>query len=139
MTQPYFQQVPAENFGYVEVDRRTLVATTGPAAGADATIFVVMDPVGADDLWLIDRFSVTCTSTTPTTAAHYAGASLSDATPQNLLEGTSNGNLDFADESSGVQLEGSRSLLTVWTGASAGAIGTVRVQYRLLRRRGALT
>lgn len=139
MTAPYFRQVPADNLGYVEIDRRSLVAVTAPAGGAGATIYAVMDPVGADDLWEITRFTVSCTSSTPTIAAHYAGASLGDATPANLLEGTKNGNLDFADEAAGVQLEGARSLLTVWTGASAGAVGTVRIQYRLLRRRGALS
>ena len=139
MTAPYFRQVPADNLGYVEIDRRSLYAVTPAASGVGATIYVVMDPVGADDLWEITRFTVSCTSSTPTTAAHYVGAALGDATAANLLEGTSNGNLDFADEAAGVQLEGSRSLLTVWTGASSGAIGTVRIQYKLYRRRGALS
>jgi len=139
VTAPYFRQVPADNLGYVEIDRRSLYAVTPAASGAGATIYVVMDPVGADDLWEITRFTVSCTSSTPTTAAHYVGAALGDATAANLLEGTSNGNLDFADEAAGVQLEGSRSLLTVWTGASSGAIGTVRIQYKLYRRRGALS
>jgi hypothetical protein len=113
---------------WVDADRFTRSASTKAAAGG--TCATILGPVPEGDLWLIERIVVTCTSSTATTAIFYLD-SISNA---NIVEGTQSGNLDFADENQPLEVDGARSLLAVWTGASNGAIGTVQAQIRVLRR-----
>ena len=120
------------SLGWVAVDHWWKSATTKPAAGG--TCSVAFDQVPDTDQWLIERMIVSCTSSTATRAVHY----LDRATPDQVLEGTNSGNLDFANESSPLRIMGSRQLLTVWTGASDGAVGTVRIQVTQLRRASAV-
>lgn len=111
------------------IDYRTRYLTTAPA-GASGTIGVTFDPVPPGYFWLLQRFTVLCTSSTKTRAMVYAG----DPAAQNLLDGTEVGNLDIADEQSPILLDSNTALTVQWTGASAGAVGTVRVQYQLVQR-----
>jgi hypothetical protein len=110
------------------LDWRDLVATSAPA-GADGLCTVTFLPVDPGNLWLVDHETVSCTSSTRTACFVYLGP---DIRPQNLRDFTGSGNLDIADNSSPLQIPGSRSLTYQWVGASLGAIATAAIQYRLL-------
>jgi hypothetical protein len=111
------------------VDFRTAAGTTAPA-DASGVITYEFPPVDAGYLWLVERITVMCPSTTPTQAIVYAGG----VSPTNFVDGTDRGNLDTADESSPILVDSSVVLTCQWTGASLGARGTVRVQYQLVQR-----
>jgi hypothetical protein len=127
MSTPY--QVPFTQ-QLVVVDYRHAVATSQPAAGGTCTALVPAVP--ADETWLVDRMTVLCTSTTDTEARVYIGS----ADGRNLVDGSISGNLDIADESQPVLADSGDELRCVWTGATDGAVGTFRIQYRLVQRRG---
>lgn len=86
--------------------------------------------LAGDEMWLIDHAVIYCTSSTPTAARLYA----SSVAPTALLDGTASGGFDVADWPAGLQLGPSSSLIAQWAGASDGAIGTLSIQYRRLRR-----
>lgn len=123
-----FSTVAPDGAALLVVDYRTVSASTPAAAGG--TCSVTLEPVPAGMFWLVERITVLCTSTTPTTAYVYEG----DPAPGNFRDGTSRGNLDVADESSPILVDSTRYLTVEWTGASAGAVGTVTVQYQLVKR-----
>lgn len=99
-------------------------------ADATGTATVTFDAVPAGQLWLVERFAVSSSSSTQTTCQIYAG----DPAPANLVDGTTSGNLDVADEASPILIDSSLSLNAQWTGASSGASCTVTVQYQLVQR-----
>jgi hypothetical protein len=116
--------------GWALSDFRTAVVTTGPAAGGVAT--GTFEQLESNELWLIDRIVVSCTSTTDTVVRIYDTV----VTPGTLLTGSDRANFDEADypSASGVQLHPSRYLVAVWSGCSAGAVGTINVQFREMRQ-----
>jgi hypothetical protein len=99
---------------------------SGKAAGGVATAQLAQTPPG--EVWEVDRITVACTSTTPTSCLLYDGLS------SVAIEGTFSGNFDVADENSPVRLLESAQLQFIWTGCSNNAIGTARVQWRIYRR-----
>lgn len=101
--------------------------SSDPAAGGLAT--VEFDQVPDSELWMLERASVFCDSETPTTFAFY----LDQVDPARVLDYTNSGNSDVADESQPIQIPAGSILIGQWAGASAGAVGTVRVQYTILR------
>lgn len=111
------------------VDYRSTSLTTDPA-GPDGIMLATFDPVPPGNFWLLERITVSTTSTTGTRALVYAGA----PSAGNFVDGTERGDLDTADEASPILIESSLSLLVIWTGASPGAVGTVRIQYQLVTR-----
>lgn len=120
---------PSSGAGLTVVDYRKEALRSAPAP-ASGIITLTFDPVGPGVLWLVQRITVLCTSTTQTAAVVYAGA----VDPSNMVDGTSSGNLDTADESSPVLVDSSISLTIQWTGASPGAIATARIQYQVVQR-----
>jgi hypothetical protein len=110
----------------VDYRARSVSAT----ADATGTITAAFPTVDDGYLWLVERITVLCTSATPTQAVAYAGEPIA----QNMVDGTSRGNLDTADQSSPVLIDSSIALTIQWTGASAGAIGVARIQYQLVQR-----
>jgi len=100
------------------------------SAAAAGVCQVQLPELDQNQLWLITHAVVSCTSSTPTTVRWYAGSVLD----LNLLDGSGSGNFDIADWPNGLQLQPTTSLIVQWTGASAGAIGTVTLQARTLRR-----
>jgi len=100
------------------------------AAAANGRCTVQLAVVPENELWLVDRIVVTCTSTSTTQCVIYED--LED--PQRALEYTRSGNLDVADESSPIHLDAGTSLYAVWTGASVGATATLRAQWAVLRK-----
>lgn len=114
--------------GWMLADYRTASARSTPAAGGTAT--AALPQVPGDELWLLDHAVIACDSTSATTLRLYADSILPDA----LLDGSSAGNFDVADWPAGLLVPSTRTLLAVWSGASAGAIGTLTAQLRVLRR-----
>lgn len=110
------------------VDVLYAVASTLPAVGGVAS--VELPQVGGTEKWLVDHAVVSCTSSTPTQLRWYEGA----AAPVALLDGSGSGNFDVGDWPQGMLVSPAQSLVARWTGASDGAVGTVRVQYRLYAR-----
>lgn len=109
-------------------DYRQTPAISSPAVAGVAT--VAFGPVPDDELWLLDRITVSCTSSTVTVCTLY----LDVIDPQHALDYTPAGNYDIADEASPIQIPATSQLLVVWTGASNGARASARTQMRILRR-----
>lgn len=127
---PFAQQL-------VVVDYLTRTKTTEPTVvgeeeGATGRCEATIEAVPPDQFWLVDRMTVTCTSSTETEARVYRG----EERDANLVDGTVAGNLDIADEAQPILVEAGEELRCVWTGASDGAVGTFTVQVRVVERRG---
>lgn len=115
-------------YGWELVDYRTVSATSAPAAGGAAVVELPM--LGPDEMWIIDHAAVYCTSTTQTELRWYAG----QVAPHALLDGSGKGNFDVADWPGGLQIAPGISLVSVWSHASDGAVGTLTAQARVLRK-----
>lgn len=108
---------------YVSLQQRSAAAVGGFAQ-------LEFDQLDQTEMWLIDHAVVSCNSSTPTTVRWYAGSVVDLA----LLDGSSAGNFDVADWNAGLVIQPTSALVVRWSGASAGAIGTVTLQARVLRR-----
>jgi hypothetical protein len=117
--------------GWQLVNWRDLVKKSAPAP-ASGIITVELDPVPPDELWLLDRMVVQCTSTKTTTAKVYSGT----VDPAALIEATLAGNLNAGDWPGGLLLRSMTSLIVQWTGASTGAVAILTGQARIMRRAG---
>jgi hypothetical protein len=114
----------------VELDRRSVSLSSKPAV-ANGQCTVVFDQVGSDRFWLVDRVIVSNTSSTPTTA--YVG----DGDPTfaaNFLGGTYSGNFDYDDTHNPYYVESGKQFQVLWIAASLNAVGTARIQYRVMQR-----
>lgn len=105
-------------------------ASSSPAAGGLATI--TLDPLPATDMWLLDHMVVSCTSSAATVLRLYAGS----VGPSYFRDGAQNGNFSVGDWPSGLLIRPATSLVAQWVGCSAGAIGTLTLQARVLRQVG---
>ncbi|MDO8107155.1 hypothetical protein Q6348_08090 [Isoptericola sp. b441] len=114
--------------GWSLVDNLTDAKVTGPAIAGTATADFGQLP--DNELWLIDHAVVFCDSAAATTVRWYAG----DTIPSRLLDGSDSGNFDVGDWPAGLLIRPSQNLLVQWSGADDLAVGTVTIQYRLLRR-----
>lgn len=102
--------------------------TSLPAVGGVATI--EMPQLGDDELWLVDHMVAQCSSSTATTMRLY----VSSAAPGFLRDGTNSGNFDVADWPNGLLVRPSSFLVAQWTGCSNGAVATLTLQVRSMRR-----
>lgn len=110
----------------VIVDRQTRPLTATEEAG-EATITLGAPPQGyAFEVEIIDIWS---DSTQATTASVYLGS----AAPQNEVDYSSNAGHDIAYETPAIYVPSGQQLLIVWSGLSAGANCTARIQYSLTR------
>jgi len=114
---------------FAVVDYITAPITTDPA-GADGLCTARFDPPGGSDSWLVDRITVTNTSTAETTCHVYVGTTGLDG----LRDLTVVGNNDIADESQPIYVPTGVPLIVQWEGADPGAVGHVNVSYRLVQR-----
>lgn len=114
--------------GLAVIDYRAISATSEPAAGGVCSL--TFEQVPPSLFWLIDRTVVSCTSVAVTTARLYTG----QITPDRLENATPAGNLDVDDSNAPLLVDSSSVLIVTWTGATAGAVGTARIQYRIMRR-----
>jgi hypothetical protein len=111
---------------WVVADYGSTWAKSSPSAGGQAVADVATVP--PDELWLIDRIRVSSTSTTPTASYVCLGDTTHD------VEGTASGNYDIADESSPIQAPGGVDILQLWAAGSDGSVGTVYMQWTVLRQ-----
>lgn len=109
---------------------RRITKRTGAAGAFGGVVTATFDQLGTDELWLIDRAVISCTSTSTTSLRLYD----TTADPNRLLSGSDRGSYDEADYPGGLLLEAGNQLVAVWSGASAGAVGTISVQVREFRR-----
>lgn len=125
---PVYSSSSSSGAALTVLDYKTASGTA--VAGADGSILVEFDPVDSGCLWLVERITVLCDSSTPTQAAAYAGSPAA----RNFVDGTAHGNFDTADEASPILVDSNVVFTLQWTGASAGARGTARIQYQLVQR-----
>lgn len=121
--------LPAGASSWAVTDYRPLTLTSGPA-GADGIAQAVGEQLDLDELWLIDRAVVSCTSSTETKFRLYDGAVASVGA---LRSGTRTGTFDEGDYPAGVLIQQGSQVLGVWSGCSVGAVGTLNLQVRVLR------
>lgn len=117
--------------GWSVVDLKPgLTLKSDPAAAGSGTMSVTFAQVETGFLWSVQRAVVTSTSTTATRLRLYDSV----VDPAFLLSGTNTGEYDEAEYPNGFLLDQGRQLVAVWTGASDGARGTVRLQVAVLGR-----
>lgn len=107
------------------VDRQTVPVAGSPG---QTTLTLPSSPESGTG-FLIERISVTCSSGTATTARVYVGS----ASPQNEMDVTTAGNEAVSDENSPIYVPAGATFTVAWTGAAAGAVCTMRVQYAVIR------
>lgn len=115
--------------GWTLHDYAEVSGQSGPANAAGVAT-LELTQLDGDEMWLIDHAVASCTSAAVTELRWYA----STVTARALLDGTSRGNFDVADWPAGLRLSPSQSLIARWTGATPGAVGTLALQLRVLRR-----
>lgn len=123
--------------GFVVIDFRTEFRRGQEGANPNVpagSIDAVLEPVQGDIVLLVDRLLVQTTSTAPTTASFYLGA----VAAEQLVEYTGSGDIDVADEVQPILVPGSTPFICRWRGASAGAVGLVRIQFRVARLTGGI-
>lgn len=95
--------------------------------GGVATVTLTPAPVGS--VLRVERISISTTSTQATTCSVYVGT----VNAANLMDYSSNGNLDVADESHPILVPGGTPLTLQWNSMSPGSTASARVQYRRAR------
>lgn len=114
--------------GWQVVDWADPTLSSDQAAGGVATI--TLDPLPPTDMWLLDHMVVSCTSSTATVLRLYANS----VGPGYFRDGAENGNFSVGDWPTGLLVRPSSSLIAQWVGCSAGAVGTLTLQARVLRQ-----
>ncbi|MCW2754665.1 MAG: hypothetical protein JWQ32_2076 [Marmoricola sp.] len=107
------------------------VVGTSPAAPASGITQLTFGPVPDNQMWLLDRITVSCNSAAVTTCTLYLDIA---SDPLHALDYTPSGNYDVADEAAAIQIPTNSSLIVQWTGATPGAVGNARAQLRVLLR-----
>lgn len=109
--------------GWRTLDEAVQVRLRGAEAGG--RIVVEAPQLDGDQRWLVTHSVASTTSTTATRLRYYE----STETASQLLDGTDTGNFDVADwPAPGLLVPPGRSLLAVWSGASAGATASLYLQ-----------
>lgn len=94
----------------------------------------------SDQWWLVDSIMVRSNSVAVSTLLIYTGGQgqVSGATvipnDEDLIEGTSTGDLDVSDRSSPIRVLPGQYLSFRWTGLTGGAIAKLHFQGRILKR-----
>lgn len=114
--------------GWQWVDFLNLRVMSQPATGGRAWIDCgQLDPA---ELWLIDHAVVACGGESAASVRWYEDAE----DPLRLLDGSDAGNFGVAEWPSGLQIRPSTSLLVVWSNVDDGAVGSLALQGRKMRR-----
>lgn len=116
--------------GWALRDYAEVTGQSGPATAAGVAT-LELTQLDGDEMWLVDHAVASCTSAAATELRWYA----STVADRALLDGTGRGNFDVADWPAGLRISPSQSLIARWTGATPGAVGTLTLQLRVLRRK----
>lgn len=126
---------PARGLAALEVlafDYAVMRGQEGAPGVPPGLIRAELRPEQAGFLMLVDRIVIQSDSGTPTTCFFYVG-SVEDI---NLVDYSGFGDIDIADQQQPILVPGTSKLIAEWEGASAGATGVARVQYRVARLTG---
>ena len=117
-----------DGFGFVDLSQPLTPTASSPACtSAGGSVTAQFPPVPYDYFWSIEQISVSCTSTTTTTAKVYVDTPMADI---NVIAATLAGNSDQDDVNSPIILLPTKYLYVVWTNVSLGAVGSVRLQHK---------
>ena len=117
-----------DGFGFVDLSQPLTPTASSPACTIDGgSVTAQFPPVPYDYFWSIEQISVSCTSTTTTTAKVYVDTPAQDI---NVIAATLSGNSDQDDVNSPIILLPTKYLYVVWTNCSIGAVGSVRLQHK---------
>ena len=117
-----------DGFGFVDLSQPLTPTASSPACMiAGGSVTAQFPPVPYDYFWSIEQISVSCTSTTTTTAKVYVDTPTADI---NVIAATLAGNSDQDDVNSPIILLPTKYLYVVWTNCSLGAVGSVRLQLK---------
>ena len=117
-----------DGFGFVDLSQPLTPTASSPACTiAGGSVMAQFPPVPDDYFWSIEQISVSCTSTTTTTAKVYIDTPVADI---NVIAATLAGNSDQDDINSPIILLPTKYLYVVWTNCSLGAVGSARLQHK---------
>ena len=117
-----------DGFGFVDLSQPLTPTASSPACTvAGGSVTAQFPPVPYDYFWSIEQISVSCTSSTTTTAKVYVDTPAADI---NVIAATLAGNSDQDDVNSPIILLPTKYLYVVWTNCSLGAVGSVRLQHK---------
>lgn len=102
--------------------------TSQPATAAGVAL-IELDQVPDNELWLVDRIMISCTSAVDSAFALYRD----QVALGNRVDWTDLGNDNVADEAASPVLPPATSLLAQWTGADPASVGTITLQWTILR------
>lgn len=114
--------MPWSVVGYTVLYRQSEPATSS------GVLVIAFTPPKSTQRWRVEMVACSCTSTDPTNFFVY------DRTPGSSVPagGTVKGNLTFGTFNPGITILPSGLLVCVWTGATVGAVGSVRVQFAVI-------
>ena len=117
-----------DGFGFVDLSQPLTPTASSPACTVGGgSVTAQFPPVPYDFFWSVEQISVSCNSTTTTTAKVYIDTPAQDI---NVIAATLAGNSDQDDVNSPIILLPTKYLYVVWTNCSIGAVGSVRLQHK---------
>lgn len=102
---------------------------TSAAAAANGVALIELGQVPDNELWLIDRIVISCTSSADSAFGLYRDA----IALGNRLDWTDLGNDNIADESAPITVQPATVLLAQWTDADPASVGSITLQWTILR------
>lgn len=117
--------------GWQLSDYKPDVILKSPPAGSDGRAVAIGPQVESGTMWAVQHAVCSSTSSTTTQLRIYDSQA---ANLESLLSVSNGGNFDEADWPSGpgLLIGQSRQLVAVWSSATTGAVGTLRLQVALL-------
>lgn len=97
------------------VQRKKYLKKRGSGLVATGQVIIPLGTCPSGAQWFIERIMLFCTSTTTTTFALYED----DVDPMYLLEETTDGNDNVADEASPPVVSGGSAIVAVWSNVNA--------------------
>lgn len=117
-----------DGFGFVDLSQPLTPTASSPACTVGGgSVTAQFPPVPYDFFWSVEQISVSCNSTTPTTAKVYVDTPVADI---NVIAATLAGNSDQDDVNSPIIILPTKYLYVVWTNCSIGTVGSVRLQHK---------
>jgi len=113
---------------FLDIKATQAEGSTGEPAGQCS----IQRQVPADQWWLIDRIAIRTNSVAASTFFVYGGGN--NPNDEDLLDGSSSGNLDVADNNAPDRFFPGQIVTFRWTGLTALSVCKIRAQGRVLTR-----
>jgi hypothetical protein len=107
------------------IDRPDLVQSK--QAAASGVCDIIFNPDTKGRVQLIDRIVISSDSSSTPECFVYVG----DVSDENLIDYTDSGKRDVSENTPAIKVAGSRAIVVRWTGCSASAKCTARIQRRI--------